>query len=206
MLIEIHPENPEDRKIEEVVNCLKRGGVIIYPTDTIYSIGCDLKNKKAIERVAKLKGVKLRNANFSLICFDLSALGDYTKQFGRSVFKAMNKALPGPFTFILNASNKVPKLFDTNRKEVGIRIPNNKIARQIVQVLGNPIIATSVHDDDDVLEYTTDPTLIHEKYEHLVDLVISGGYGNNQPSTVVNCTNDVIEIVREGIGDTELLY
>ena len=205
MLIEIHPDNPEPRKITEVVNCLRKGGVIIYPTDTIYSIGCDLRNKKAIEKVARLKGVRLRKAQFSLICYDLSSIGDYTKQFDRSVFKAMNKALPGPYTFILNAGNKVPKLFETNKKEVGIRIPDNNIARQVVHELGNPIIATSVHDDDEILEYTTDPSLIHEKYENLVDLVVDGGYGKNNPSTIVDCTDGEINVIREGIGSIDAL-
>ena len=205
MLIEIHPDNPEPRKITEVVNCLRKGGVIIYPTDTIYSIGCDLRNKKAIEKVARLKGVRLRKAQFSLICYDLSSIGDYTKQFDRSVFKAMNKALPGPYTFILNAGNKVPKLFETNKKEVGIRIPDNNIARQVVHELGNPIIATSVHDDDEILEYTTDPSLIHEKYENMVDLVIDGGYGKNNPSTIVDCTDGEINVIREGIGSVDVL-
>lgn len=206
MLIEVRPDDPDDRQIREIVNCLKKGGVIIYPTDSVYSIGCDLNNKRAIEKVARLKGVKLRKANFSLICYDLSTLGDYTKQFSRSVFKAMNKALPGPYTFILNASNRVPKLFDSNKKEIGIRIPNNPIPRRIVFELGNPLIATSVHDDDEVLEYTTDPQLIYEKFKHQVDMVIDGGYGNNEASTVVDCTNDEIEIIREGIGDINLLY
>ena len=205
MLIEIHPDNPEPRKITEVVNCLRKGGVIIYPTDTIYSIGCDLRNKKAIEKVARLKGVRLRKAQFSLICYDLSSIGDYTKQFDRSVFKAMNKALPGPYTFILNAGNKIPKLFETNKKEVGIRIPDNNIARQVVHELGNPIIATSVHDDDEILEYTTDPSLIHEKYENMVDLVIDGGYGKNNPSTIVDCTDGEINVIREGIGSIDVL-
>ena len=205
MLIEIHPDNPEPRKITEVVSCLRKGGVIIYPTDTIYSIGCDLRNKKAIEKVARLKGVRLRKAQFSLICYDLSSIGDYTKQFDRSIFKAMNKALPGPYTFILNAGNKVPKLFETNKKEVGIRIPDNNIARQVVHELGNPIIATSVHDDDEILEYTTDPSLIHEKYENMVDLVIDGGYGKNNPSTIVDCTDGEINVIREGIGSIDVL-
>jgi len=206
MLLEIRQENPDDRQIDQVVECLRKGGIIIYPTDSVYSIGCDLNNKRAIEKVAKIKGIKLRKAQFSLICFDLSSLGDYTKQFSRSVFKAMNKALPGPFTFILNASNRVPKLFDSNRKEIGIRIPDCEITRRIVQELGNPIIATSVLDDDEVLEYTTDPELIYEKFQNQVDIVINGGYGNNEPSTVVDCTRDEIEIVREGIGDIDLLY
>jgi tRNA threonylcarbamoyl adenosine modification protein (Sua5/YciO/YrdC/YwlC family) len=199
MLLEIHPDNPDRRKIDQVVKCLRDGGVVIYPTDTVYSIGCDLMNKKAIEKVARIKNIKPDKANFSIVCYDLSSLGDYTKQFSRHVFKVMNKALPGPFTFILNASNKVPKLFDSNKKTIGIRIPNNNIAREIVNVLGNPIIATSVHDEDEILEYTTDPQLIHEKFENLVDIVIDGGYGKNEASTIIDCTNDDIEVVREGL-------
>jgi tRNA threonylcarbamoyl adenosine modification protein (Sua5/YciO/YrdC/YwlC family) len=199
MLLEIHPDNPDTRKIDQIVKCLKDGGVIIYPTDTVYSIGCDLMNKRAIEKVARIKGIKPEKANFSIVCYDVSSLGDYTKQFSRQVFKVMNKALPGPFTFILNASNKVPKLFDSNKKTIGIRIPNNNIAREIVAALGNPIIATSVHDDDEILEYTTDPQLIHEKFENLVDIVIDGGYGKNEASTIIDCTNDDIEVVREGL-------
>jgi len=199
MLLRIHPDNPEERKIEQVVQCLRNGGIIIYPTDTVYSIGCDLMNKKAIEKVARIKGIKPDKANFSIVCYDVSSLGDYTKQFSRQVFKVMNKALPGPFTFILNASNKVPKLFDSNKKTIGIRIPNNNIARELVNVLGNPIIATSVHDDDEILEYTTDPQLIHEKFEKLVDIVIDGGYGKNEASTIIDFTNDDIDVVREGL-------
>jgi len=203
MLLQIHPDNPDARKIKQVIDCLKDGGLIIYPTDTVYSIGCDLMNKRAIEKVARIKGLKPEKANFSIVCHDVSSLGDYTKQFSRQVFKVMNKALPGPFTFILNASNKVPKLFDSNKKTIGIRIPNNNIALEIVQQLGNPIIATSVHDDDEILEYTTDPELIHEKYEKLVDIVIDGGYGNNIASTIIDCTNDDIEVVREGAESIE---
>jgi tRNA threonylcarbamoyl adenosine modification protein (Sua5/YciO/YrdC/YwlC family) len=199
MLLEIHPDNPDTRKIDQIVKCLKDGGVIIYPTDTVYSIGCDLMNKRAIEKVARIKGIKPEKANFSIVCYDVSSLGDYTKQFSRQVFKVMNKALPGPFTFILNASNKVPKLFDSNKKTIGIRIPNNNIAREIVAALGNPIIATSVHDEDEIIEYTTDPQLIHEKFENLVDIVIDGGYGKNEASTIIDCTKDDIEVVREGL-------
>ena len=200
MLLKIHPDNPDVRKIEQVVACLKKGGLIIYPTDTVYSIGCDLMNKRAIEKVAKLKGLKPEKANFSIIFHDISTLGDYTKQFNRNIFKSINRALPGPYTFILNASNRIPKLFNSNKKTVGIRIPDNNIARSIVEHMGNPIVATSVHDEDEVIEYTTDPELIHEKYEKLVDMVIDGGYGNNEASTVLDCTTDEIELIREGIG------
>ena len=204
MLLKIHPDNPDRRKLEQVIDCLQRGGVVIYPTDTVYSIGCDLTNKKAIEKVARLKNVKPEKANFSVIFHDISTLGEYTKQFNRNIFKAVNKALPGPYTFILNASNNVPKLFfSKSKKTIGIRIPDNNIARELVRMLGNPLIATSVHDEDEIIEYTTDPELIYEKYENLVDMVIDGGYGNNEASTVLDCTNEEIEVVREGIGSLD---
>lgn len=203
MLLQIHPDNPDQRKIQQIVDCLRKGGVVIYPTDTVYSIGCDLMNKKALEKVARLKGVKPEKANFSLIFHNVNTLGDFTKQFDRHVFKVINRALPGPYTFILNASNKIPKLFNSNKKTVGIRIPDNNIARAIVEQLGNPIVATSVHDDDEVLEYTTDPELIYEKYQNLVDMVIDGGYGNNEASSVLDCTSDEIEVIREGIGSID---
>lgn len=203
MLLNIHPDNPDKRKIDQTVTHLQKGGLIIFPTDTVYSIGCDLTNKKAIEKLARLKGLKPEKANFSLIFSDISTLGDYTKQFDRNVFKIINKALPGPYTFILEASNRIPKLFNSKKKTVGIRIPDNNIARELVAQLGNPLVSSSIHDDDEILEYTTDPELIHEKYEKLVDVVIDGGYGNNVASTVVDCTSGEIELVREGIGNFE---
>jgi len=205
MLISIHPDNPDKRKIYQVIQILKKGGVIIYPTDTVYSMACDLTNRKAVERMAQIKGIKLEKANFSLICYDLSHISDYTVQFGNNIYKMMKRALPGPYTFILNANNSVPKLFKSKKKTIGIRVPNNNIARTIVQELGNPLISTSVHDDDEILEYITDPELIHEKYANQIDLVIDGGYGQNEASTIVDCTGNEPEIIREGIGNIDII-
>ena len=199
MLLNIHPENPDPKRMNQVVDCLRGGGVIIYPTDTVYSIGCDLMNPKAVARVAQLKGLKPEKANFSLICFDLSHISEYAR-IETPDYKLMKKSLPGAFTFILNASSKVPKIFKSNKKTIGIRVPDNLIARELVRLLGNPLIATSVHDDDEVLEYTTDPELIHEKYNQQVDIVINGGFGNNEASTIVDLTTGAPEIVRQGIG------
>ena len=202
MLIQIHPDNPEERKIAQVVKTLKSGGVIIYPTDAVYCIGCDLSNGKALEKVARIKNVKPEKANFSLICSDLSNLSKYTKPLSTSTFRLMRNVLPGPFTFILNASSEVPKYFHGAKKRtVGIRVPNNSITQRIVEALGGPLVSTSVHDDDDILEYTTDPELIHERYENLVDLVIDGGIGNLDPTTVVSCLDDDFEIIRQGLGE-----
>jgi len=206
LYLSIHPENPQERRIDQVVELLRKGGVIIYPTDTIYGIGCDIHNAKAIEKVARLKGLKPAKANFSFICNDLSHLSEYAKQISTPVFKVMKKALPGPYTFILNANNHVPKILHSNKKTVGIRVPNNVIPRMLVEKLGNPIITTSIHDDDTVIEYTTDPEDIYEKFEHLVDAVIDGGPGNNVPSTVINATQDDLEIIREGAGSVDILY
>lgn len=205
MLINIHPDNPDPKRIREVVECLRGGGVIIYPTDSVYTIGCDLMNIKALERVAQIKGIKLAQANFSVICYDLSDLSAYSKPIDNAIFKLMKKALPGPYTFILNASSNVPKIFQSKKKTVGIRIPDNNIPRAIVHELGNPIVSTSVHDDDEILEYTTDPELIHEKYIKQVDMVINGGFGNNSASTIFDCTSDTPVVVREGIGSLDVL-
>lgn len=199
MYLKIHPETPEKRKIEQAVSIIEKGGIVIYPTDSVYSMGCDLMNKRAIEKLAQLKGIKLKKAQFSIICNDLSDLSDYTKGFSRATFKLLNKNLPGPFTFILEASNQLPKLFDTNRKSIGIRIPNNNILQEITATLGRPIVTTSIHDEDEIMEYSTDPELIKERYEKLVDLIIDGGVGNLEPSTVVDCSSDVPEVIREGI-------
>ena len=199
-LIKIYQENPNEKQIRKVVDCLKSGCVIIYPTDTVYGLGCDLKNSKAVEKLARIKGVKAEKANFSLICYDLSHISDYAK-IGNPTFKLMKKALPGPFTFILEASSNIPKMFNGKKKEIGIRIPNNNIAREIVKELGNPLVNTSTYDDDEIIEYTTDPELIKEKYDDLVDIVIDGGIGNNEASTIVNCLGDEPEVVREGLGD-----
>jgi tRNA threonylcarbamoyl adenosine modification protein (Sua5/YciO/YrdC/YwlC family) len=200
MILKIHPETPSERQINTVVECLRNGGVIIYPTDTIYSIGCDLKNHRAVERVARIKGISLEKAHFSLICYDLSDLSEYAKVLDTGIFKILKKNLPGAFTFILPASSHVPKLFTSKKKTIGIRVPDNNITREIVKELGNPIVATSIRDDDSILEYITDPEIIYEKYEKLVDIVIDGGYGGNLPSTIVNCTGEELTIQRQGKG------
>ncbi|HEY9081729.1 MAG TPA: L-threonylcarbamoyladenylate synthase [Vicingaceae bacterium] len=200
MLIKIYPENPDEKRIQQVIDVLKKGGVIVYPTDSVYSMGCDMANKRAVEKMAQLKGVKLEEANFSLICYDLSNISEYTVQFGTDIYKMMKRALPGPYTFILNANKNIPKLFQSKKQTIGIRVPDNNIARTIVYQLGNPMLSTSVHDDDEILEYTTDPELIHERYDGQVDIVIDGGYGNNEASTVIDCTGETPEIVRQGIG------
>lgn len=203
MLLRINPEKPNYDEIAQVVKCLRDGGVVIYPTDTVYGIGCDINKQRAVERVCKIKGVDPEKANFSFICSDLSHLADFTKPISTSIYKVMRKALPGPFTFILEANNNVPKLFKSKKKTVGIRIPNNTICLEIVKQLGNPIMSTSVHDDDEIIEYTTDPELIHEKYKDIVDIAIAGGYGNNEASTIVDCSNGEFEIIRQGLGVLE---
>lgn len=203
MLLQLYNENPNPREIRKVVDILHEGGIIIYPTDTIYGLGCDITNPKAVEKVARFKGVKIEKANFSFICSDLSHISDYTKPISNTVFKLMKKNLPGPFTFILEANTNVPKYFKGKKKTVGIRVPDNNIIRNIVYELGNPILSTSIRDEDDILEYTTDPELIYEKYKDFADLVIDGGHGELIPSTVVDCTGDTIEITREGKGMLE---
>lgn len=196
----IHPENPDLQKIRLVADVLRKGGIMVYPTDTVYALGCSLENKRAIERLAKLKGIKLKKANFSIIFNDLSLLSDYAKHIDRATYKILNKNLPGPFTFILEATSKIPKLFDTKKKTIGIRIPDNQIVLEIVKELGHPIVTTSIHDEDDILEYSTDPDIIAGKWEDQVDVLIDGGYGMNEPSSVVDLT-DGVEIIRQGIGD-----
>ena len=203
MLLQIYPENPNPKHIQTIIECLNDGGIVIFPTDTVYGMGCDIFKHKAVEKIASIKGIKLEKANFSFICYDLSHISDYTKQISNNAYKLMKKALPGPFTFILEANNNVPKLFQSKKKTVGIRIPDNEIIRLIVKELGHPIMSTSVHDEDEVIEYTTDPELIHEKYADLVDIVVDGGYGDNEASTVVDCTNDEFEIIRQGKGILE---
>ena len=203
MLLRIHPDNPDQRNLEKVVDCLRNGGVVICPTDTVYTLCCDIYKPKSIECICKIKKIKPEKANFSFICYDLSHLSDFTKHVETSIFKVMRKALPGPFTFILEASKNVPKIFQSNKKTVGIRIPNNNICLEIVRLLENPIMSTSIHDDDDIIEYSTDPELIHEKYKDIVDIVIDGGYGSNVPSTILDCTNGDIEVIRQGLGILE---
>lgn len=203
MFIKIYPENPNERAIDQVVEVLRKGGLIIYPTDTIYGLGCDITNPKAIEKICRIRGIKPEKANFSFICHDLSHISDFIKPIDNTTFRVLKKALPGPFTFIFNANNNVPKLLSSNKKTVGIRVPDNNIARCIVKELGNPILSTSIKDDDELIEYSTDPELIHEKYQDLVDLVIDGGYGGNEASTVIDFTNGEFEVIREGKGDIE---
>lgn len=203
MLVKIYPENPDQRRLLQAVEVLKKGGLVIFPTDAVYSIGCDLSNHRAIESLARLKGIDPGKANFSIICYDLSQLSTYSKPLNNSIYKLMKRALPGPYTFILNASNQVPKIFKSKKKTIGIRVPDNDIARELVRLLGGPIVATSVHDDDEVMEYTTDPELIHEKYGDKVELVIDGGFGNLEASTIFDCTDEEPEVIREGIGPIE---
>ena len=203
MLVRINPDKLTSKEIDKVVDCLRSGGVIIYPTDTVYGMGCDIYNQKAVERVCKIKGVKPDKANFSFVCADLSHLSDFTRPIDNTTFKLMKKALPGPFTFVLEANTTVPKLFHSKKKTVGIRVPNNKICTEIVRVLGNPIMSTSIHDEDDIIEYTTDPDAIYEKYKDIVDIVVAGGYGNTQASTVVDCTTSDYEVLRQGMGILE---
>lgn len=201
--IKIYEENPNPKEIAKVVKVLKAGGLIIYPTDTVYGLGCDINNVKALERVARIKNVKLEKSNFSFICEDLSNLSDYVKQIDTSTFKILKRALPEPYTFILPGAKSLPHPFK-KKKTVGIRVPNNSIAIEIVKQLGNPIISTSIHDDDEVLEYTTDPELIYEKWKDIVDLVIDAGYGDNHASTVIDLSEGDPIIVREGKGSLEI--
>jgi len=202
--IKIYNDNPNPKEIDKVVSLLKKGGLIIYPTDTVYGLGCDITNAKALEKIARLKNIKLAKANLSFICNDLSHLSDYVKQIDTPTYKVLKRALPGAYTFILPGNNNLPRAFK-NKKTVGIRIPDNNIIREIVKQLGNPIVSTSIRDEDDVIEYTTDPELIFEKWQNIVDVVIDGGYGGNQPSTVIDLSKDEIEIVREGKGSLDIL-
>lgn len=200
MLIKIYPQNPNPREIDKVVSVLENDGIIIYPTDSVYAFGCSLKSKKGLERIMKIKGIKERDVDFSIICTDLSNLSHYAKV-DNATFKLMKKNLPGPFTFILPASNRIPDSYLDKKKTIGIRIPDNSIPITITEALGFPIITTSIKDDDDIIEYTTDPELIYERYGHLVDITIDGGFGGNIGTTVVNCTSDEFEIIREGKGE-----
>ncbi|WBU88953.1 L-threonylcarbamoyladenylate synthase [Cellulophaga omnivescoria] len=201
--IKIYPENPNANAIKKVVDVLKKGGLVIYPTDTVYGLGCDITNTKALEKIARIKGVKLAKANFSFICADLSNLSEYVKQIDTATFKILKRALPGPYTFILPGNNNLPKDFK-KKKTVGIRVPDNSIANALVQALGNPIVSTSIRDEDELLEYTTDPELIYEKWDNLVDIVIDGGYGDNTASTVVDLSDGEPEIIREGKGSIDI--
>ena len=203
--IKIYNENPNDKEIAKVIKVLKNGGLVIYPTDTVYGLGCDITKIKAIEKIAKIKGVKLDKANLSFVCNDLSHLSDYVKQIDTPVFKILKKALPGPYTFILSGSKSLPKVFK-NKKTVGIRVPDNNIIRTLVKVLGNPIITTSIKDDDTLLEYTTDPELIFEKWKNIVDVVIDGGYVGNIASTIIDLTTEIPNVIRVGKGSLDVLH
>jgi Sua5/YciO/YrdC/YwlC family protein len=199
MLIKLYETNPNPKEVEKAVNILKEGGIVIYPTDTVYAIGCDALNVRAIERICKIKNINPQKTKLSIICEDLSNISEYAKV-SNNVFKLMKRNLPGPFTFILNATSNLPKIY-RNRKEVGIRIPDNNIIITLVRELGNPILTTSIRSKDDLMEYCTDPELIEEEYGYLVDIVIDGGYGGLEPSTIVDCTGEEIEIVRQGKGE-----
>ncbi|CAM1333681.1 L-threonylcarbamoyladenylate synthase [Tenacibaculum aestuariivivum] len=202
--IKLYNDNPNPKEIAKIVKVLQNGGLIIYPTDTVYGLGCDITNTKALEKIARIKEVKLEKSNFSFICNNLSHLSDYVKQIDSATFKILKRALPGPYTFILPGSNSLPKAFK-KRKTVGIRVPDNTIAQTIVAALGNPIVSTSIHDEDELIEYTTDPELIFEKWQSIVDIVIDGGYGDNYASTVIDLTGDLPHVIREGKGSLDVL-
>jgi tRNA threonylcarbamoyl adenosine modification protein (Sua5/YciO/YrdC/YwlC family) len=202
--IKIYEDKPNEAAIKKVVEVLKNGGLVIYPTDTVYGLGCDITNSRALEKLAKIKGIKLEKANFSFVCSSLSNLSDYVKQIDTATFKILKRALPGPYTFILPGNNDLPKEF-RKKKTVGIRVPKNNIALQIVEMLGNPIVSTSIHDEDEVIEYATDPELIFEKWQHKVEVVIDGGYGDNLASTIIDLTGYEPEVIREGKGSLDIL-
>lgn len=202
-LLKIHPDNPEQRKIRHVVDVLLRGGIIVYPTDTVYGIGCNLMNRKAIERLCRVLDIKPQKLDLSFICRDLSQISEFARRIDTPVFKLLKKSLPGPFTFILESSSKVPKILDVNKKTVGIRIPDHAVPMHIVEALGNPLITSSLKNEDTIREYTTDPAEMYEDLKHLVDVVIDSGAGGNIPSTVVDCTTDTVRIVRQGLGSLD---
>ena len=201
ILLKIYPQTPQISKIDTVVEHLKKGGVIIYPTDTIYGMGCDIYNKKAVERVCRIKGIKPQNLNLSFICQDISQISEYAKRIDTPVYKILKRALPGPFTFILESSSKVPKILSVSKKTVGVRVPDHNIPRLIVERLGNPILTTSIKNVDEIIEYTTDPEIIYDDFKKVVDIVVDGGLGGNIPSTVIDCSNETPSVVREGLGD-----
>ena len=202
--IKIYEDKPNEAAIAKVVKVLRDGGLVIYPTDTVYGLGCDITNSRALEKIAKIKGIKLEKANWSFICYDLSNLSDYVRQIDTATFKILKRALPGPYTFILPGNNNLPKEFK-KKTTVGIRVPDNNIILELVRQLGNPIVSTSIRDDDDVIEYTTDPELIFEKWQNLVDVVIDGGYGDNIGSTIIDLSDYEPVVVREGKGSLDIL-
>jgi len=205
MYLEINPDNIDIRKIKQVVSVLKDGGIIIYPTDTVYGLGCDIYNKSAVEKICRIKGVKPEKMNFSMICEDLSHISEYTKTIDNSVFRLMKRALPGPYTFILDANNNIPKLFKNNKKTIGIRVPDNMIVKSLIENLGNPMLSTSIHHEDEILDYITEPYEIYERFKHQVDIVIDGGIGGIVPSTIIDCSKNEISVVREGLGNIDII-
>ncbi len=206
IFLKLYEENPEQKKVDKILEILRNNGVIIYPTDTVYGIGCSIMSRSAIDRVARFKGITPGKERFSLICDSLSQVAEYAKNIHTPVFKLMKKALPGPFTFILHSSTKLPKLLNSPKKTVGIRVPDHNIPRTIVQQLGHPIITTSIRDEDEIVEYSMDPGLIYEKFSNMVDVIIDGGYGGNIPSTIIDCTGDEYTILREGLGNFETIF
>ncbi len=205
MVIEIHSENPDQRKLDKVVDIIKRGGVAIIPTDTIYALVCDIYNHKAIDKVCRIKNVKLEKSNLSFLCLDLANISTFTRAFDRSIYKLLNRSLPGPYTFILEASSEVPSIFRSKKKTIGIRIPDHRAVQGIVKGLGNPLMSTSLHNRDEIVVYPTDPSDIFEKYEHLVDVIVDGGYGGNTASTIIDCTGSEPEVIRHGAGSIDVL-
>lgn len=208
MLVRIHPVNPQERQLQVLVNCLRGGGIVIIPTDTVYAFACDSTQLKAAERLARLRNTSLENANFSFVCYDLSHISDYARPFSTEIFKLMKRALPGPYTFILNAGNKISTRYfgsKSHKNTIGIRVPGHKIPREIVNLLGVPLMVSSLHDEDEILEYTTDPELIHERYKDLVDMIVDGGIGDNIPSTVVDCSGESPVVIREGKGEINFI-
>lgn len=203
MLIRLYNENTNQKHIRKVVDILEQGGIVIYPTDTVYAMGCDIRATKTIEKIAAFKGLNPKNPDLSLIFHDMSQLSEYTIIHDNNIFKLLKRNLPGPFTFIVPANSQIPRLFRNKKKTVGIRIPDNNIVLEIVKELARPVVTTSIHDPDELIEYTTDPELIHEKYRDFADLVIDGGYGHNEPSTIVDCTGEEITVLRQGLGNIE---
>jgi tRNA threonylcarbamoyl adenosine modification protein (Sua5/YciO/YrdC/YwlC family) len=203
LLLQIHPDNPQIAKVRAAAEIIKKGGVVIYPTDTVYAIGCDIHNQKAVEKVCRLKNIQPGKINLSFVCKDLSHISEYTKALPTNIFKLMKQVLPGPYTFILNASSNVPNILNTKKKTVGIRVPDNKIVQLLIEELGNPILSTSIKNEDEILEYTTDPEEIYDRYKNLVDVVINAGFGGNEASTILDCTGSEVEVIREGKGSVE---
>ena len=205
MLVKLYNENPNPAILKQVVDCLNKGGLVIYPTDTVYALGCDIHNKAAIDKVARIKGIKAEKADFSFVFYDLSHISEYTVQFDNTIFRLMKRAFPGAYTFILKAGHQIPKIFKNNKKTIGIRIPDHQIPLLIVEKLGNPILTTSIHHEDEVLDYITDPYAIYERFENIVDIVIDGGAGGIQPSTIIDCSNGIPTITRKGAGSLDIL-